>query len=50
MPTAPISSSVLRPSLSMSDMPTSVATKFIAPTATACRSPETLLNPAMAKM
>ena len=50
MPTPPMSSSVLRPSLSISDMPTSVATRFMAPMATDCMSPEILLKPAMPKM
>ena len=50
MPAAPMSSSVLRPSLSISDMPTMVKMKLVAPMAMACWSLEIWLKPAAAKM
>ena len=49
-PAAPISKSVFRPALSISDMPTIVNRKFVAPIAIACWSLEIWLNPAAAKM
>ncbi len=49
-PTVPKSSSFLRPTRSITDIAISVAARFVAPTATACRSPEILLAPASAKM
>src|ERR1700722_2438615 len=50
IPTLPMRSSVFRPSLSMSDIPTSVATRFISPISTVCRELESWLKPAEAKM
>ena len=47
-PTVPVSRSFLRPNLSMIDMAISVATRFVAPTAIACRLPEMRLAPANA--
>ena len=47
---APMSSSFLRPTRSITDMAIMVKSRLVAPMATACRSPETLLKPAWAKM
>ncbi len=45
VPAAPISSSVLRPSLSITLMPTMVKTRLVKPMAMACWSPEIWLKP-----
>ena len=49
VPTLPIRSSVLRPSLSIRLMPSRVATKFMAPISTVWSEPESWLKPAAAK-
>ena len=50
VPMAPTSSSFLRPTLSITDIAIIVNSRLVAPMATACRSLDTLLNPALAKM
>src|SRR5579862_1449422 len=50
VPTAPVSSSFLRPTLSISDMAIIVNSRLVAPIATACKSEDTLLKPACAKI
>ncbi len=50
VPTEPMSRSVLRPTRSMIDMPTSVAARLVNPIATDCRSAESALNPAALKI
>ena len=50
VPAAPIRRRVLRPTLSMMLMPSMVKMRLVKPIITDCRSPETLLKPALAKM
>ena len=50
VPTDPASSSRLRPIRSMTDIAIMVNKRLVPPTATACKSPDTLLNPALLKM
>src|SRR5579871_167939 len=50
VPTEPTMSKVRRPTLSITDMASIVKIRFVRPIATACKSPDTLLNPARAKM